>query len=202
MALNILSVSASVQGDNSTSRTLAKSFVNHEKITDKVGSVIERDVSRNDVALVSAEHVGAFYTPREERSAEQNALLEQSDALVEELKAANTLVVSTPMYNFGVPASLKAWIDMICRVGETFRYTENGPEGLLNIDTMYLFVATGGAPVDSPVDFLVPYMKQVASFIGIKNVEVIAADRMNVDADASLAKAHEQLEELVAKLAG
>ena len=197
MALNILSVSASVQGDNSTSRVLAKSFVNHEKITDKVGSVIERDVSRNDVALITAEHVGAFYTPREERSAEQNALLEQSDALVEELKAANTLVVSTP-----IPASLKAWIDMICRVGETFRYTENGPEGLLNIDTMYLFVATGGAPVDSPVDFLVPYMKQVASFIGIKNVEVIAADRMNVDADASLGEAHQQLEELVDKLAG
>ena len=114
--------------------------------------------------------------------------------LVKELKEANALVVSTPMYNFSIPASLKAWIDMVCRAGETFRYTENGPEGLLtNIDTMYLIVATGGAPVGSPVDFVVPYMKQIASFLGIKNVEVIAADRMNVDADASLAKAREEI---------
>ncbi|WP_197474906.1 FMN-dependent NADH-azoreductase, partial [Oleiphilus sp. HI0079] len=109
----------------------------------------ERDVSNNDIALVTGAHVGAFYTPAEERSDEQNALLEQSDALLAELKEANTLVVATPMYNFGIPASLKAWVDMICRVGETFRYTENGPEGLLNIDTMYLVVATGGAPVGS-----------------------------------------------------
>ncbi|KZY67300.1 hypothetical protein A3742_21375 [Oleiphilus sp. HI0071] len=171
------------------------------KLTEKAGAakVSERDVSNNDIALVTGAHVGAFYTPAEERSDEQNALLEQSDALLAELKEANTLVVATPMYNFGIPASLKAWVDMICRVGETFRYTENGPEGLLNIDTMYLVVATGGAPVGSAVDFVVPYMKQVASFIGIEHVEVIAADRMNVDADASLKKAREELSEIVQK---
>lgn len=202
MALEILSVSASVQGDESMSRTLANSFVQHEKLADKIGSVVHRDVSKNDVELVTAEHVAAFYTPRGERSTEQNSLLEQSDALVKELQAANTLVISTPMYNFGVPASLKAWVDMVCRVGETFRYTENGPQGLLNIDTMYLFVATGGTEIGSPIDFLVPYMKQVASFIGVKHVEVIAADKMNVDADASLAQAREDLETLVDKIAG
>lgn len=199
MSLNILSLSASVQGDQSTSRMLANELIT--KLTEKAGAakVSERDVSSNDIALVTGAHVGAFYTPAEERSDEQNALLEQSDALLAELKEANTLVVATPMYNFGIPASLKAWVDMICRVGETFRYTENGPEGLLNIDTMYLVVATGGAPVGSAVDFVVPYMKQVASFIGIKHVEVIAADRMNVDADASLKKAREELSEIVQK---
>ncbi|KZZ54304.1 FMN-dependent NADH-azoreductase, partial [Oleiphilus sp. HI0122] len=159
MSLNILSLSASVQGDQSTSRMLANELIT--KLTEKAGAakVSERDVSNNDIALVTGAHVGAFYTPAEERSDEQNALLEQSDALLAELKEANTLVVATPMYNFGIPASLKAWVDMICRVGETFRYTENGPEGLLNIDTMYLVVATGGAPVGSAVDFVVPYMK-------------------------------------------
>ncbi|KZY66057.1 hypothetical protein A3738_17390 [Oleiphilus sp. HI0066] len=85
---------------------------------------------------------------------------------------------------------------MICRVGETFRYTENGPEGLLNIDTMYLVVSTGGAPVGSPVDFVVPYMKQVAAFIGVKNVEVIAADATNANRDAASEKARAKIEEL------
>ena len=199
MPLNILSVSASVQGDHSTSRRLANELI--VELKNKAGSaqICERDVSNNDVAMVTAEHIGAFYTPADERSDEQNALLSQSDALLSELKAANTLVIATPMYNFGIPASLKAWVDLICRVGETFRYTENGPEGLLDIDTMYLVVATGGAPVGSAVDFVVPYMKQIAAFIGIKNVEVIAADGMNVDADASLAKARAELATIVQK---
>lgn len=197
MSLNILSVSASVQGDQSTSRRLANELI--KGLVEKSGGaqVCERDVSNNDIALVTGEHVGAFYTPADERSDEQNALLQQSDALLAELKAANTLVVATPMYNFGIPASLKAWVDMICRVGETFRYTENGPQGLLDIDTMYLVVATGGAPVGSAVDFVVPYMKQVAGFIGIKNIEVVAADRMNVDADASLEKVRYEVAVLV-----
>lgn len=197
MSLNILSVSASVQGDQSTSRRLANELI--KGLAEKSGGaqVCERDVSNNDIALVTGEHLGAFYTPADERSDEQNALLQQSDALLAELKAANILVVATPMYNFGVPASLKAWVDMICRVGETFRYTENGPQGLLDIDTMYLVVATGGAPVGSAVDFVVPYMKQVAGFIGIKNIEVVAADRMNVDADASLKKARDEVAVLV-----
>ena len=85
---------------------------------------------------------------------------------------------------------------MICRVGETFRYTENGPEGLLDIDTMYLVVATGGAPVGSAVDFVVPYMKQIASFIGIKNVEVVAADATNANRDAAIEKARARIAEL------
>ena len=199
MALNILSVSASVQGEQSTSRRLADELI--KGLSDKAGGadVRQRDVSANDIEYVTGAHVGAFYTPAEERNDEQNVLLSQSDALLEELKTANTLIVATPMYNFGIPASLKAWIDLICRVGETFRYTENGPEGLLDIDTMYLVVATGGAPVGSAVDFVVPYMKQVAGFIGIKNVEVISADGMNVDAEASFAKARGEVAALASK---
>ena len=196
MAQNILYVSSSVQGGNSISRNLAEELISVLKNKDSGVDVAERDVSDNDISLVTAEHVGAFYTPEEERSDQQRALLEQSNALVAELKSAKTLVVATPMYNFGIPASLKAWVDMICRVGETFRYTENGPEGLLDIDTMYLVVATGGAPVGSAVDFVVPYMKQIASFIGIKNVEVVAADATNANRDAAIEKARARIAEL------
>lgn len=198
MTNNILSISASVQGEQSLSRTLARELIDGLSEKSESCQISERNVSENDIALVTAEHVAAFYTPADERSEEQNKLLSQSDALVAELKSANTLVVATPMYNFGIPASLKAWVDMICRVGETFRYTENGPEGLLNIDTMYLVVATGGARVGSSVDFVVPYMKQIASFIGIKNVEVIAADATNANRDAAIEKAKARIAELVA----
>lgn len=196
MSKNILSVAASVQGENSTSRMLANELLANEKVAGKIANVVERDVSKNDIAFITGEHVGAFYTPADDRSNQQKSLISQSEELVKELKEADTLVIATPMYNFGIPASLKAWVDMICRVGETFRYTENGPEGLLNIDTMYLVVSTGGAPVGSPVDFVVPYMKQVAAFIGVKNVEVIAADATNANRDAALEKARAKIEEL------
>ncbi|MCH2158439.1 MAG: NAD(P)H-dependent oxidoreductase [Oleiphilaceae bacterium] len=196
MAKNILSVAASVQGENSTSRMLANELLANEKVAGKIANVVERDVSKNDIAFITGEHVGAFYTPADDRSNQQKSLISQSEELVKELKESDTLVIATPMYNFGIPASLKAWVDMICRVGETFRYTENGPEGLLNIDTMYLVVSTGGAPVGSPVDFVVPYMKQVAAFIGVKNVEVIAADATNANRDAASEKARAKIEEL------
>lgn len=196
MALNILSVSASVQGENSTSRMLANEFLQAVQSKEQVANLVERDVSKNDIAFITGEHVGAFYTPADDRTNQQNSLITQSQTLVGELKDANALIVATPMYNFGVPASLKAWIDMICRVGETFRYTENGPEGLLNIDTMYLFVSTGGAPIGSPVDFVVPYLKQVAAFVGVKHVEVIAADATNANREAALAKARAKISEL------
>lgn len=120
-------------------------------------------------------------------------MLQQSDQLVSELKHAKTLIVATPMYNFGVPASLKAWIDLVCRVGETFHYTENGPVGLSGVQTLYIVAATGGVPVDSPADFLVPYLRQFARFIGVQTVQVIAADRVNAQRDAALAAARDQI---------
>jgi FMN-dependent NADH-azoreductase len=196
MGLRILLVSASVRTEDSVSRRLATTLLENDRFKAKTESIISRDLSKNDIALVTENHVGAFYTPSSERSAQQHELLAQSDALVGELKAVNTLVVATPMYNFSAPASLKAWVDMVCRVGETFRYSESGPEGLLAIDTMYLVVATGGVPIGSPADFLVPFMKQVASFIGVKNVEVIAADATNANLDDALKKAEDKIEEL------
>ena len=99
------------------------------------------------------------------------------------------------MYNFGVPATLKAWIDLVCRAGITFRYGENGPEGLLKNMAVDIVITTGGVPLDSPVDFVSGYLKQVFAFIGIDSVNFIAADQMNVDAHASFDKAISQIEQ-------
>jgi FMN-dependent NADH-azoreductase len=99
------------------------------------------------------------------------------------------------MYNFNVPATLKAWIDQVCRAGVTFRYTENGPEGLLAGKSADIVITTGGAPLGSPVDFVSGYLKQVFAFIGIDDVNIFGADRMNVDAQASVARAQAQIEQ-------
>lgn len=189
MTKSILAISASAQQQNSLSRHLLAELLAYLDKTEQIGTLVERDLSRNDIALITEQHIGAFYTPKDERSEPQKQLLRQSDDLVAELQAADTLVIATPMYNFSVPASLKAWIDMVCRVGETFRYGDNGPEGLTNIDTAYIVVATGGVPIDSAYDFVVPYLKQVAAFIGVKEVKVVAADGSNSHREQALERA-------------
>lgn len=192
-----LHVSASVQTDTtSISRQLADRLIRQLEDNGQISQVIQRDLSDNQVELLTAHHVGAYYTQPADRTAEQKQLLTRSDEFLNELKAADVLIISSPMYNFSVPAVLKAWIDLICRVGETFRYTENGPEGLSAIRKAYLVVATGGAPVGSEVDFLVPYLTRIMNFIGIQDVEVVAADRTSADQPAAIAKAHEQIASL------
>ena len=197
MNTTALFVSASVQpGEQSLSRQLAGELISHLQQRGKIDAVIERDLSANDLPLLTADHVAAFYTPAAERDATQAALLSASDALLAELREANTLIIASPMYNFSVPAVLKAWIDLICRAGESFRYTPEGPVGLLDIDTAYLVVATGGVPVRSPVDFLVPYLEQIARFIGVRRIEVIAADKLNSQRELALAQARSQIKAL------
>jgi FMN-dependent NADH-azoreductase len=99
------------------------------------------------------------------------------------------------MYNFGIPSTLKAWIDMICRAGVTFQYTADGPVGLVKGKTVDIVITTGGAPLHSPVDFVTGYLKQIFGFIGIENINIIGADRMNVDADSSYQKALDQVDQ-------
>jgi FMN-dependent NADH-azoreductase len=113
----------------------------------------------------------------DQRSAAQRAALAESDALVAELAAADLLVIGVPIYNFGVPAALKAWVDMVARARLTFRYTENGPEGLLRGKRAYLVVASGGTAVGSEIDFATGYLRHVLGFLGIEDVQIIAADR-------------------------
>ena len=128
------------------------------------------------IALIDGAWVGAAYTPAEARNAEQKALLELSDALIAELKAADAIVIGAPVYNFGVTGPLKAWIDQICRVGETFAYTETGPMGLLADKPVYVAYASGGVPMGSAYDFSSAYLRQVLAFVGLTNVQFVAAE--------------------------
>ncbi len=139
-------------------------------------SVKERDVAAG-LPFVSEQWVNANFTDPAERSDAQRQTLAQSDRLVKELHAARQLVMGVPVYNFTIPATLKAWIDLVARARETFRYTENGPEGLLNIEKAYLVVASGGVPIGSDMDFATGYLRQVLGFLGINDVTVIYANQ-------------------------
>ncbi len=139
-------------------------------------SVKERDVAAG-LPFVSEQWVNANFTDPAERSDAQRQTLAQSDRLVKELHAARQLVMGVPVYNFTIPATLKAWIDLVARARETFRYTENGPEGLLNIEKAYLVVASGGVPIGSDMDFATGYLRQVLGFLGINDVTVIDANQ-------------------------
>ena len=142
--------------------------------------------------------VGANFTPAEMRSDEQREKLALSDELIDELRAADTLIIGVPVYNFGVPTAIKAWIDLIVRVGETFKYTETGPVGLLEGKKVYIAMASGGVPVGSPVDYATTYLKQVLNFIGQSDIEIIAADGMATNAENSLKAANDAVANIAA----
>ncbi|MEJ8474655.1 FMN-dependent NADH-azoreductase [Roseibium algae] len=197
----ILKVDASARRDGSMTRDLSAELV--ERLVDAAAgsNVISRDVA-SGLPFVDEAWIGANMTDPSERSAEQNAVLELSDTLISEVKSADVLVISVPIYNFGIPASLKAWIDQIARARETFRYSENGPVGLLEGKKAYLVFASGGVPVGSDYDLATSYMHHVLGFIGITDVTVVAADQlMMVDVAEKRAALSKEISELVSKAA-
>ena len=130
---------------------------------------------------IDAAWIAANFTPSEDRNDAAREQLDLSERLVRELEQSDLIVIAAPIYNFAVPASLKAWIDQIARVGRTFRYTENGPVGLLEGKRAIIVVASGGTKVGSAIDFATPYLRHVLSFIGIADVEIVAADSLMGD---------------------
>ncbi|MEP2990149.1 MAG: NAD(P)H-dependent oxidoreductase [Parasphingorhabdus sp.] len=168
----ILRIDSSARKNGSSSRVLTDAMI--EKLAPEY--TITRDVSEG-LPFVSEDWVHANFTDEGERTDDQLAVLSRSDALVEEVLAADTLVIGVPIYNFGIPASLKAWIDLIARVRKTFEYTDNGPIGLLKGKKAYVFMASGGTEVGSDIDFASGYMKHVLGFIGVTDVTIVAADQ-------------------------
>lgn len=159
--------------------------------------VVERDVSDGDLPVVTDTWTVAAYTDPSERTPEQKEALEVSDTLVAELKAADTLVIAAPIYNFTVPASLKLWMDQVARAGVTFKYTESGPEGLLENKRAILVVASGGTQVGSDADYCTPYLKHFLAFLGIMDVELFAADGlMGPQAEETMEKTKSRIREL------
>jgi FMN-dependent NADH-azoreductase len=160
------------------SRRVADELI--ERLREREGpiEVRVRDLAVGALSLVDAAWVEANFTPAEERNEAQREALAESDALVSELKAADVLVMGVPIYNFGIPAALKAWVDMVARARLTFRYTENGPVGLLKGKRAYLAVASGGTAVGSELDFATGYLRHILAFLGIEDVRIVAADRL------------------------
>jgi len=191
--LNILRLDASASVTTSSSRKLGDQLIGALSKAHEV-ELMTRDLN-NGLSFIDETWVGANFTPAEERNDLQKQRLAFSDALINELQQADHIVLTTPMYNFGVPASLKTWIDLICRAGVTFQYTAEGPVGLLKGKQIDIIVTTGGVPLGSPMDFLSDYLKQVFGFIGIEQINIIAADQMNVDAEASFNKAQAQIDD-------
>jgi FMN-dependent NADH-azoreductase len=194
--LKVLEVAASGRSKDSVSRMLSADLIGALEARHEQIELTRRDLAQG-VSLVDENWIGANFTAAEERTPSQREALAESDALVAELQAADVIVIGMPVYNFGIPAALKAWVDMITRARLTFRYTENGPEGLVKGKKAYIVLASGGVPVDSPVDFATPYMRQALSFVGIEDIEVIAADQLGSRADDSIDEARAQIAQLI-----
>jgi len=195
---NILHIKASIRGPESISNALGDRIV--AGLLEKGdASVTTRDIAADTLPFVSAERFAANLAPADERTPEQAELASIADQLIEELEAADTIVLSTPVYNFGVPASLKAWADLVARAGRTFKYTENGPVGLLTGKKAYIAAASGGTKIGSEIDFMSPWLTFFLGFLGITDVEIVAADGiMGQDGEQIIAAAHEQAQRLAA----
>ena len=193
MTSTVLHIDSSARAENSVTRSLSA------EITAQLSpaQVIRRDLA-TPLPLLDEAWVNANFTPADQRTPEQQALLAQSDSLIDELKQADTVVIGTPIYNFSVPSTLKAWIDLVARVGVTFRYSETGPEGLLTGKRAIIAVASGGTQAGSDIDFATTYLRQVLGFIGITEGELVAADQLAQDADGSMARAKSAIAALAA----
>jgi FMN-dependent NADH-azoreductase len=198
---NVLQISASGRKIDSVSRLLSRDLANALRQRHGILELVHRDLA-DGLPFVDAKWIEATFTAEEDRDSRHREALAFSDKLVAELQAADTIIIATPMYNFGIPAVLKAWVDLIARARLTFQYTENGPEGLLKGKRAYLVVATGGVPVGSPMDFATPYLKQALAFVGIDDVEIVAADQLNSKAEESIDSARAKIAELVHSSAG
>jgi FMN-dependent NADH-azoreductase len=173
---NILYITASIRSDSdSVSRGLGQRLVDGLAARDGA-SVTVRDLAANDLPFMTAAIFGANLTAPADRSPEQAALAAIADTLIAELQAADTIVIASPVYNFGPPSTLKAWADLVARAGTTFRYTATGPEGLLTGKRAYLAIASGGTPVGSDFDFMSRWLTFFLGFLGITNVTTVAAD--------------------------
>lgn len=189
----ILHIDASARINGSVSRDPSARIVARFE-----GAEVTRRDLNDTLPHIDEAWVGATFTPADVRSDAQKDALALSDSLVEEVEAADIIVIGLPIYNFSVPASLKAWIDQITRAGRTFQYTEEGPQPLLSGKRAILAIASGGVPIDSPVDFATPLLRTALGFNGISEVEVVAAAGMNTDPEVAQKAADDAISALAA----
>lgn len=193
---NILHIISSPRAEISTSRKLGNAVI--AKIQEKYADAVvkERDLTKNLVPLLEEVHINTFFSPAESHSNEQQEINKYSENLISELQEADIIVIDSPMYNFSVPATLRAYFDFTSRAGYTFKYDENGPKGLLNDKKLYIAFTSGNIYSEGPYqiyDSNVPYIKNVFGFYGVSDVSVFRAEGLAIPGiqETSLEKAIE-----------
>ena len=192
--MKIYQIDSSARKEGSTSRALAKKLL--EKIKKPEDEVIYRDLNE-EMVFVSGLTESGMNIEKKDQTDHHKKMFELSDQLVKELKESDIIIISAPIYNYGPPATLKAWSDLAARVGETFKFKPNGRrEGLLKNKKAYLVITSGGTKLNSKEDFLTPWLKFILNFFGIEEIETINADQMALDYEKSIKEAEEQIEKI------
>lgn len=180
---HVLIIESSARQQDSFSRQLTQQFIEQWHEAHPGDTITVRDLAMSPVPHLDANLLGGWMKPEAQRSAEEQASLQRSNELTDELLAADVLVMAAPMYNFAIPSTLKAWLDHVLRAGVTFKYTESGPQGLLTGKKAYVLTARGGIYAGSTADHQEPYLRQVMAFVGIHDVTFIHAEGMNLGGD-------------------
>ena len=196
MENSILHIDSSGRSNDSSTRKLSGLMVENLKGNNPDSHVVYRNLSRG-LPFVDEKWIEATFTEPEQRTESQQQALDFSTGLVKELQQAEKIVIGIPIYNFSIPAVLKAWIDMVARVKLTFEYTANGPVGLLQDKKVFLAFSSGGVAIGSDMDFASSYMKHVLGFIGLTDVTVVDASKINLNEDGSSPTATSQLTEIL-----
>jgi len=192
--MKIYQIDSSARKKGSTSRALAKKVL--DKIKKPGDEVIYRDLD-DEMLFVSGLTESGMKINEKDKTDEHKKMFSLSDKLVSELKESDVIIISAPIYNYGPPATLKAWSDLAARVGETFRFKPDGRrEGLLKNKRAYLIITSGGTKLNSKEDFLTPWLKYILNFFGIEKIDVVSADQMALDYEKSIKDAEEQIHNL------
>ncbi|MCW5298575.1 FMN-dependent NADH-azoreductase [Herbaspirillum lusitanum] len=199
----LLHIDSSARYAGSLTRQLSAAYVEQWQAKNAGGKVVQRDLASHILPHITEAMIGAYFTPADQRSAEQQAIIAESDKLVDELIAADTLVIGVPMYNFAPPSAFKAWVDHISRVGRTFSYGANGPAGLLTGKRAIVILSSGGVYSEGPaqpMDFNGTYIRSVLGFLGITDVELITAEGVSMGeekARQTVSQAQEKISAIV-----
>ena len=189
--MKIYQIDSSARKEGSTSRALAKKLL--DKIKKPEDEIIYRDLN-DEMVFVSGLTESGMKIDEKDQTEHHKKMFELSDTLVKELKESDIVIISAPIYNYGPPATLKAWSDLVARVGETFKFKENGRrEGLLRNKRAYLVITSGGTKLNSKEDFLTPWLKFILNFFGIDKIDTISADQMALDYEKSIKDAEFQI---------
>jgi len=192
--MKIYQIDASARKKGSTSRALAKKLL--DKIKKPGDEIIYRDLD-DEMLFVTGLTESGMKIDDQDKTEHHKKMFELSDKLVKELKESDIIIISTPIYNYGPPATLKAWSDLAARVGETFKFKPNGRrEGLLKNKRAYLVITSGGTKINGKEDFLTPWLKFILNFFGIKRVDIVSADQMALDYEKSIKNAEIQIDKL------